>query len=98
MSSSLLLIDAGPSSRKRPVKELHPGPPLSHRTTFGKSQTDFVGGNTKKTYRIIRGVIAGLKEPCRYSVGADESGCECEAYSRTSVYHSPHHPSNLRSA
>jgi hypothetical protein len=29
----LALMEAGPSSMKRPVKEEHPGPPLSQRTT-----------------------------------------------------------------
>ena len=28
-----LVIDDGPSSRKRPVSDEHPGPPLSQRTT-----------------------------------------------------------------
>ena len=26
-------MEAGPNSRNRPVRELHPGPPFSHRTT-----------------------------------------------------------------
>jgi hypothetical protein len=32
-SLRFLSIDEGPSSRKRPVRDEHPGPPLSHRTT-----------------------------------------------------------------
>ena len=33
MSCNLLSMPAGPSSRNRPVKELHPGPPFNQRTT-----------------------------------------------------------------
>lgn len=33
LSLTLSSIDEGPSSKKRPVREEHPGPPLSQRTT-----------------------------------------------------------------
>ena len=70
---SFLSMPAGPSSRNKPVNELQPGPPFSHRTTCILLERELWDVDLL-TDRVILGVAARLKKPLTFSAMIPRTG------------------------